>query len=95
MFGHEPGAFTGAQQRRIGKFEHANGGTLFLDEIEKYAAAASSGCYARCKNGLLNGSALMPASRWILRVVAATKVISKEASVQGAFRESICITVSM
>jgi two-component system C4-dicarboxylate transport response regulator DctD len=34
LFGHEAGAFTGAQKRRIGKFEFANGGTLFLDEIE-------------------------------------------------------------
>jgi two-component system response regulator AtoC len=33
LFGHEKGSFTGAHQRRIGKFEQANGGTLFLDEI--------------------------------------------------------------
>ena len=33
MFGHEKGAFTGADRRRIGKFEQCNGGTLFLDEI--------------------------------------------------------------
>jgi two-component system nitrogen regulation response regulator GlnG len=33
LFGHEPGAFTGAGQRRIGRFEQADGGTLFLDEI--------------------------------------------------------------
>ncbi|MBQ8516921.1 MAG: sigma-54-dependent Fis family transcriptional regulator [Akkermansia sp.] len=33
LFGHEKGAFTGATQRRIGRFEEANGGTLFLDEI--------------------------------------------------------------
>lgn len=33
LFGHEKGAFTGAYQRRIGRFEQANGGTLFLDEI--------------------------------------------------------------
>ncbi|MCP5269140.1 MAG: sigma-54-dependent Fis family transcriptional regulator [Zoogloeaceae bacterium] len=34
LFGHEAGAFSGAQKRRIGKIEHANGGTLFLDEVE-------------------------------------------------------------
>ena len=33
LFGHERGAFTGAETRRIGRFEQANGGTLFLDEI--------------------------------------------------------------
>jgi len=33
LFGHERGAFTGAVQRRIGRFEQANSGTLFLDEI--------------------------------------------------------------
>ncbi|MFB9948490.1 sigma-54-dependent transcriptional regulator [Rhizobium puerariae] len=34
LFGHEPGAFTGAQKKRIGRIEHSSGGTLFLDEIE-------------------------------------------------------------
>ncbi len=39
LFGHEKGAFTGASEKRIGRFEYANGGTLFLDEIGEIDAA--------------------------------------------------------
>ena len=39
IFGHEKGAFTGASERRIGRFESANGGTLFLDEIGEIDAS--------------------------------------------------------
>jgi DNA-binding NtrC family response regulator len=39
IFGHEPGAFTGASKRRIGKIEHAHKGTLFLDEIDSMPCA--------------------------------------------------------
>ena len=39
LFGHEKGAFTGASERRIGRFEQANGGTLFLDEIGEIDAS--------------------------------------------------------
>jgi len=42
LFGHEKGAFTGASEQRIGKFEQANGGTLFLDEIGDMSLEAQS-----------------------------------------------------
>ena len=42
LFGHERGAFTGANERHIGKFEQANGGTLFLDEVAELTPAAQA-----------------------------------------------------
>jgi DNA-binding NtrC family response regulator len=42
LFGHEKGAFTGADQRRIGKFEQSNGGTIFLDEVGDMSPATQS-----------------------------------------------------
>ena len=39
LFGHEKGAFTGAYERRVGRFEQAQGGTLFLDEIGEIDAS--------------------------------------------------------
>src|SRR3989442_13311742 len=42
LFGHEKGAFTGAQQRRLGRFELAEGGTIFFDEIGELSAEAQN-----------------------------------------------------
>ncbi len=47
LFGHEKGAFTGAYQRKLGKFELAQGGTLFLDEIATLRAGAAGQAAAR------------------------------------------------
>lgn len=47
LFGHEPGAFTGAQKKRVGRIEHASGGALFSSEIEHGAVDAGADA-ARC-----------------------------------------------
>ena len=89
LFGHEAGAFTGAQKRRIGKFEHANGGTVFLDEIEsmpmdlqvKMLRILEERAFER-----LGGNDLIPLD---VRVVAATKVDLLKAAEMGHFREDL------
>jgi two-component system C4-dicarboxylate transport response regulator DctD len=89
LFGHEAGAFTGAQKRRIGKFEHANGGTLFLDEIENMPLSLQIRLLRALQERSierLGSNELIPLD---LRIVAATKIDLKDASTEGTFREDL------
>jgi len=89
LFGHEPGAFTGANERRIGKFEHANGGTLFLDEIESMPMPVQVRLLRVLQERVverLGSNELIPLD---LRVVAATKIDLREACEAGTFREDL------
>ncbi|TBU91558.1 sigma-54-dependent transcriptional regulator [Phytopseudomonas dryadis] len=89
LFGHEPGAFTGAQKRRIGKFEFANGGTLFLDEIESMSLEVQVKLLRLLQERVverLGGNQLIPLD---IRVIAATKEDLRMAADQGRFRADL------
>jgi two-component system C4-dicarboxylate transport response regulator DctD len=89
LFGHEPGAFTGAQKRRIGKFEFANGGTLFLDEIESMSLEVQVKLLRLLQERVverLGGNQLIPLN---IRVIAATKEDLRQAADQGRFRADL------
>jgi two-component system, NtrC family, nitrogen regulation response regulator GlnG len=89
MFGHERGAFTGATERRIGKFEQAKGGTLFLDEISDMPLALQAKLLRVLQErefSRVGGHELLPAE---CRVLAATNK-GLEAEVEaGRFREDL------
>ncbi|SDA65836.1 two-component system, NtrC family, C4-dicarboxylate transport response regulator DctD [Pseudomonas sp. NFACC15-1] len=89
LFGHEPGAFTGAQKRRIGKFEFANGGTLFLDEIESMSLDVQVKLLRLLQERMverLGGNQQIPLD---IRVIAATKEDLRQAADQGRFRADL------
>jgi two-component system, NtrC family, C4-dicarboxylate transport response regulator DctD len=89
MFGYEPGAFTGAAKRRIGKLEHAAGGTLFLDEIESMPLALQVKLLRVLQDGVLERLGSNQPVRVDLRVVAAAKGDMSEHVAAGTFRRDL------
>ncbi len=89
LFGHERGAFTGADRRRVGKFEQSHGGTLLLDEIGDMAPARKPRSCACCKRGRLNASeAARPISADV-RIIAATNQDLDALIERGEFRNDL------
>ncbi|NOH62000.1 sigma-54 dependent transcriptional regulator [Vibrio sp. RE88] len=89
LYGHEKGAFTGAETKRIGKFEHAQGGTLFLDEIESMPMQAQIRLLRVLQERVIErvgSNELLPLD---IRVIAATKVDLKKAAEAGEFRQDL------
>jgi len=89
LFGHERGAFTGADKARGGRFEEAHGGTLFLDEVGELPATLQAKLLRVLEERVvrrLGGAADIPVD---VRVVAATNRDLQGAVAQGSFRQDL------
>jgi two-component system, NtrC family, nitrogen regulation response regulator NtrX len=89
MFGHERGSFTGATERRLGRFELAHGGTLFLDEVGDLSQEAQAKLLRTLETGELQRIGAETMMRIDARVVAATNRDLGDAVSTGAFREDL------
>ncbi|GAB5511799.1 MAG: nitrogen regulation protein NR(I) [Hyphomicrobiales bacterium] len=89
LFGHEKGAFTGAQTRVVGRFEQAEGGTLFLDEIGDMPMDAQTRLLRVLQQGEYTSVGGRTAIRSDVRIVAATNKDLRQLINQGLFREDL------
>ncbi|WP_332856032.1 sigma-54-dependent transcriptional regulator [Duganella sp. S19_KUP01_CR8] len=89
IFGHEAGAFTGAQKRRIGKLEYAQGGTVFFDEIESMPMALQVKLLRVLQERRLERLGANETVALDCTIVAATKLDLLQLSAQGQFREDL------
>ena len=89
LFGHERGAFTGATNRNVGRFEQANGGTLFLDEIGDMPPEAQTRLLRVLQEGEFTSVGGRQPIRANVRIIAATHRDLRQAIRLGAFREDL------
>ena len=89
LFGHERGAFTGADRAREGRFELAHGGTLFLDEIGEMPLETQAKLLRVLQDGLIDRLGGNQPVRVDVRVIAATNRDLPAAVISGAFRADL------
>jgi len=89
LFGHEKGAFTGANSRREGRFEQARGGTLFLDEIGDMPAATQTRLLRVLQDGEFFRVGGVDSIKADVRIIAATHQKLESLVETGAFREDL------
>ncbi len=95
IFGHEAGAFTGAQKRRIGKLEYAQHGTVFLDEIESMPMALQVKLLRVLQERRLERLGGNDSIALDCRIIAASKADLLELSAKGQFREDLYYRISV
>ncbi len=89
LFGHEKGAFTGALQRRIGRFEMADGGTIFLDEVGELPSDTQVKLLRVLQDGEFERVGSSKPVKVDVRVIAATNRNLSAAIKEGAFRQDL------
>jgi DNA-binding NtrC family response regulator len=94
LFGHRKGAFTGADQQRVGLFEVANGGTLFLDEIGELPKGVQAKLLRFLESGEIRRVGDNEAFTVDVRVVCATHRNLEEMVVSGDFREDLMFRIN-
>jgi len=95
LFGHEKGAFTGADSRKLGKFELANGGTIFLDEIGELPSDIQAKLLRVLQEGefsRVGGTSTITSD---VRIVAASNKDLEKAMREGTFREDLFFRLSV
>ncbi len=95
LFGHEKGAFTGADRRRIGKFEQCSGGTLFLDEIGDMPLALQSKMLRLLQEQAFERVGGNETIRTDVRIIAASHRDLKKRSEEGSFRPDLYYRLSV
>jgi Nif-specific regulatory protein len=89
LFGHEKGSFTGADRRKLGRFELANGGTIFLDEIGKMTLAMQSKLLRVVEDKEFERVGGMQTIKTDVKIIAATNLDLERAIEDGTFREDL------
>ncbi|HUN52672.1 MAG TPA: sigma-54 dependent transcriptional regulator [Candidatus Sulfotelmatobacter sp.] len=95
LFGHERGAFTGAVDRHVGKFQEANGGTLFLDEIGELQPHIQAKLLRALQQGEIEPVGAGQPIKVDIRLISATNRDLAEMVRTGSFREDLCYRLNV
>jgi DNA-binding NtrC family response regulator len=94
LFGHEKGAYTGADKKRVGRFELADGGTIFLDEIGDMPAAMQAKLLRVLEDGSFEPLGSERSKRVDVRLISATNRNLEKLIEEGSFRQDLYFRIN-